>query len=484
MTIALERPDLAAALAGDNPWTTELPAAIRPARRGPVTHPHAPGLDLVGAHARVPLATGGTAEYANLDHGASAPALRVVRDTVDELLERYASVHRGAGWHSKVCTSLYEGSREPIRSFVGGRADDAVIFTRHTTDSFNLLAHCLPARTTVVVFETEHHAALLPWSAERAPGRDRRVVRLPAPDSPAHAVALVDQALRRRAPGPALLVITGASNVTGEVWPVAELARVARSRGARTALDAAQLAPHRPFSITDLGVDYVALSGHKLYAPYGTGALIGRADWLAAAPPYLIGGGATASVRDDATDYKPLPDRHEAGSPNVPGAVALATACHVLATADREALAQAETALTETLRRGLAGIPGVTVHSLFGDRADSIGVATFTIAGQKPAVVAAALSAEHGIGVRDGAFCAHPLVRKLLGAAGCADAENGQALRASVGLGTTTEHVQRLVQAVESIAERGPRLRYVVRDGRPVPAVDGRELPLIAPWQR
>ena len=160
------------------------------------------------------------------------------------------------------------------------------------------------------------------------------------------------------------------------------------------------------------------------------------------------------------------------------------TACHVLAAADRETLAQAETALTETLRRGLAAIPGVTVHSLFGDRADSIGVVTFTVAGQQPAVIAAALSAEHGIGVRDGAFCAHPLVRRLLGAAGCTDADNGQALRASVGLGTTTEHVQRLVRAVESIAEHGPRLRYVTRDGRPVPAVDARELPVIAPWQR
>ncbi len=326
--------------------------------RGPAGIRSAPGLDVVGAGARVPLAAGGTAEYANLDHGASAPALRVVKETVDAVLERYASVHRGAGWHSKVCTSLYEGRGEPVRSFVGGRADDAVIFTRHTTDSFNLLAHCLPARTTVVVFETEHHAALLPWSPERTPAAtQRQVVRLPAPDSAEHAVALVDHALRRRTPGPALLVITGASNVTGEVWPVAELARVARSRGARVALDAAQLAPHRPFSIEELGVDYVALSGHKLYAPYGAGALIGRADWLAAAPPYLIGGGATASVTDDGTEFKPLPDRHEAGSPNVPGAVALATACHVLARADREALAQAEATLTRTLRRGWPASP-------------------------------------------------------------------------------------------------------------------------------
>ncbi len=477
MTAVLDRPDwISATSATERPcWSLEAPVTPKPG----VTHPHAPGLDVVGAHALVPLAGGGLIEYANLDHGASAPALRIVRDTVDALLERYASVHRGAGWHSKVCTSLYEGARGPVRNFVGGRSDDVVIFTKHTTDSFNLLAHCLPQRTTVVVFETEHHAALLPW--ER-PGVN--VVRLPAPSSPAEAVSAVDNALRNRPPGPALLVVTGASNVTGEIWPVTQLAAVARSRGARIALDAAQLAPHRPFSITELGVDYVAVSGHKLYAPYGAGALIGRADWLAQARPYLVGGGATATVTDQETTWKPLPDRHEAGSPNVPGAVALATACHALSQADRGGLAASEQALTERIRDGLADIPGVTVHTLFHGQVATIGVVTFTIAGQSSAVVAAALSAEYGIGVRDGAFCAQPLVRRLLGAAGCnVEDGTGHAIRVSVGLATTTEHVDRLVDAVESIASRGPRRRYVIVDGRPTPAVDDRELPRIAPWQ-
>ena len=478
MTAVLDRPDWLSATAAAHPvrWSAEAPIAPRPG----VSHPHAPGLEIVGAHSQVPLAGGGSVEYANLDHGASAPALRIVRDTVDALLERYASVHRGAGWHSKVCTALYEGARGPVRDFVGGRSDDAVIFTKHTTDSFNLLAHCLPARTTVVVFETEHHAALLPWE-----DRDGiNVIRLAAPTSPAEAVSAVDHALRTRPAGPALLVVTGASNVTGEIWPITALAAVARSRGARVALDAAQLAPHRPFSIEELGVDYVALSGHKLYAPYGAGALIGRSDWLAQARPYLVGGGATASVTDDETTWKPLPDRHEAGSPNVPGAVALATACHALAQADREDLAASEQALTERLRDGLLDIPGVTVHSLFGGRVQTIGVVTFTIAGQNSAVVAAALSAEHGIGVRDGAFCAQPLVRRLLGAAGCSVEDGtGHAIRASVGLGTTTEHVDRLVEAIDAIASCGPRRRYISVDGRPTPAVDDRELPLIAPWQ-
>lgn len=475
------RPDLLAALT-DRPlprFANAAPAAVDPCT---VAHPHAPGLEIVGQDALVPLVGGGQVTYANLDHAASAPALRVVKEAVDRSIAGYASVHRGAGWNSKLSTELYEGARRPVRSFVGGRTDDTVIFTRNTTDSLNLLAHSLPRRTTVVVFESEHHAALLPW--ERQDGIDgRTVVRLPVPALPELAVGAVDDALRRRAPGPALVVITGASNVTGELWPVAELARVARARGARIALDAAQLAPHRRFSISELGVDYVAVSGHKLYAPYGAGVLVGRSDWLDAAPPYLIGGGATAAVSETGTVYKTGPERHEAGSPNVAGAVALATACHALATSDAAAREQAEAALTGTIRTGLAAIPGVSVHTLFSGAADSIGVVTFTVADVPASIVAAALSAEHGIGVRDGAFCAHPLVRRLLGAAGCSDGTGpGQAVRVSVGLGSTTEHAHRLIAAVADIAARGPRAEYVVVDGRPVPADDDRQRPALAPW--
>ena len=282
MTLALDRPDLVAALVSDKP-SAAATFAFGSARRGPVTHPQAPGLEVVGAGVRVPLATGGTAEYANLDHGASAPALRVVRDTVDALLDRYASVHRGAGWHSRVCTSLYEGSREPVRSFVGGRADDAVIFTRHTTDSFNLLAHCLPARTTVVVFETEHHAALLPWSAGgRRTGSGAGWFGCPPPNQPRRPSNSSTTRCAVGPAGPALLVVTGASNVTGEIWPITELAAVARARGARVALDAAQLAPHRPFSIDRAAASTTSpCPATSCTRPYGAGALVGRADWLA-----------------------------------------------------------------------------------------------------------------------------------------------------------------------------------------------------------
>jgi selenocysteine lyase/cysteine desulfurase len=243
-------------------------------------------LQLAGDGLEVPVPGGRLVPYAHFDYAASAPSLLAVQDAVAEALSTDGSVHRGAGYTSQLTTRRYERAREIIRDFVGARARDAVIFTRNTTDAMNLLAHILPRGTTVVVFESEHHAALLPWE------RRHRTVRLPLPPTPEAAVRTADAALAAAPMGPRLLVVTAASNVTGELWPVAELARAARRHGARIAVDVAQLVPHRPVSMTELDVDYVAFSGHKLYAPYGAGCLVGRADWAVAARPYLYGGGA------------------------------------------------------------------------------------------------------------------------------------------------------------------------------------------------
>src|SRR5262249_45112268 len=200
-------------------------AEPRPGRAGPVSAAGTvPGgaaapLAVGGAGLPVPLVTGGTAPYANLDHAASAPCLTAVRDAVDRVLPWYASVHRGAGFASQVSTGLYERCRDAVRRFVGARPADAVVFCRNTTDAMNLLAHALPRGTGVVVFESEHHASLLPWHR-----RAVRVVRLPVPDSPDGALAAADRALAGLPVGPRLLAVTGASNLTGGLWPVPERA--------------------------------------------------------------------------------------------------------------------------------------------------------------------------------------------------------------------------------------------------------------------
>ncbi len=403
-------------------------------------------LRVIGEDVTVPLADGRTVAYANLDYAASAPCLEPVRQAIDAALPYYSSVHRGAGYASQVTTERYERARETVRAFVGAWRRDAVVFTRNTTDAMNLLAHALPAGATVVVFESEHHASLLPWH------RSARVVRLPVPESPDVAVAAAAEALRSAPAGPRLLVVTATSNVTGELWPVKELAHVAREHGARIAVDAAQIVPHRPFDMGALDVDYAAFSGHKLYAPFGAGCLVGRADWLRAAEPYLLGGGATASVGAGQVTWSADPQqRHEAGTPNVLGVVALAAACAALT--DWDTIVADEERLLHRLRTGLAALPGVRELSLWGERSPRVGIVSFVVEGRRARDVALALSDRYGIGVRDGKFCAHPLVRRLLGAGGggCADGD-GTALRASFGIGTTDQHVDRLLTALGRLA--------------------------------
>ncbi|MFF9766455.1 aminotransferase class V-fold PLP-dependent enzyme [Streptomyces sp. NPDC014636] len=443
-------------------------------------------LPVLGRDVTVPLVTGGEVSYAALDYAASAPALQRVWDDVAAYAPYYGSVHRGAGYLSQLSTDLFENARRTVAEFLGCRPADQVVFTRSTTDSLNLLARALPAGCQVFVFETEHHASLLPW-------QDANVTYLNAPRTPGQAVETLERALADRTVslegghGPALVCVTGASNVTGELWPVRELAAAAHAHGARIVLDAAQLAPHHPVDIAGLDVDWVAFSGHKLYAPFGSGVLAGRADWLQAAEPYLAGGGASRKVtrRQDGgvdVEWHESAARHEAGSPNVIGAYSIASACKALTEAGWDALVAREQHLVRTVREGLAEVPEVRILSLFGDDAPRVGVISFVVDGWNSSHFAAALSAEYGIGVRDGLFCAHPLVRTLLGTdpqtqgeCGAPEAAPGEkslnAIRVSFGAGTPDEHVERFVKAVGELVRDGAKWQYRTEEGRCVPAV-------------
>lgn len=416
---------------------------------------------VIGADLQVPVVTGGSLRYANLDYAASAPALAAVAAHVATALPYYASVHRGAGYASQVSTALLENSRTCVGRFLGARADDVVVFVRNTTDALNLLATAVPDGGSVLYLDVEHHANLVPWQ------RRGDIVLTAAPTLAATLRAL-DSAL---AANPvALVAVTGASNVTGELPPLAEIVEVAHRHGARVAVDAAQLAPHRRISLAESGVDYVALSGHKLYAPYGAGVLAGRRDWLDAAPAYLAGGGAVREVTTRTTEWAPAPARHEAGTPNVLGAAALAKACETLAGLGAAALEAHESALRERLIAGLARFAEVSVLRIWADSTDAIGVVAFTVAGFDAGLVAAYLSAEHAIGVRDGRFCAHPVLARLgLGKDG--------AVRASFGVGSTAEDADRLVDAIGALLRSGTACAYEVVDGRYAPVDDPRPLP-------
>lgn len=404
---------------------------------------------LVGAGVEVPCAGGMRRRYVHLDNAASTPALAVVRDAVDEFVPYYSSAHRGAGYKSRVTTAALEGAREAVAEFVEAREDDVVVFVRNTTEAINVLSATFAPDARVLHSPFEHHANMLPW-------RRQQVEVLPFASSPAELIELARSALRRAAGEIELVAISGASNVTGEVLPVDELTALAHEHGALVLLDAAQQAPHRPVSIRATGVDYLAISGHKLYAPYGAGVLVGRRGRLATAPPLLRGGGAIRAVTLDAVEWADLPDRCEAGSPNVVGAVALGVASDTLRRLGMERVAEHERALAGRLRERLRSVEGLRTLRMFevDPAADPVGVASFVMDDRDHRLVAAALGWEHGIGVRSGRFCAHPLLERLLGGS------PGGAVRVSLGLGSGPVDVDALTAALGEIAADDPAPRY------------------------
>lgn len=442
-------------------------AILRPLRAADVSAASAcAAVRLVGGDAEVSCVDGGRRRYVNLDYAASTPALPEVWRAVEAFVPWYSSVHRGSGVKSRLATEAFESTRSEVATFVGARPDHEVALVRNTTEAINVLAAALPDGTRVLGTPVEHHANMLPW-------RRHHLELLPFPGSADELCEACERQLRAARKPFDLVAVTGASNVTGEVWPLARLAEIAHRHGAQLFVDAAQLAPHRAIDMAAMGIDLLAFSGHKLYAPFGAGALVGDLSRLATTAPLLRGGGAIKLVTLDDVIWADGPERHEAGSPNVVGVIALGAACRSLAALGMDAIAQHERALSARLRAGLRRVPGLETLALWsGDDVDRVGVAAFQLPGHRHPQLAAILSAEHAIGVRHGCFCAHPLIAHLLGISdeelrelGTALAAGGRpampgAVRASLGLGTTAADLDRLTDALRDIARNGSATPY------------------------
>jgi len=425
---------------------------------------------------QVPRLDGSLGRYINFDNAASTPPLRAVEAAVRGFMPWYSSVHRGTGFKSQLATHAYEQARAITLGFVGADPDKHVcIFGKNTTEAINKLARRFPfqeGRDVVLVSMMEHHSNDLPYRAVA------RVVHVAVKPNGELDEADFDQKLAQYAGQVALVSISGASNVTGYINPTHRLAEKAHAAGAQILVDAAQLAPHRAVQMGALEdpahFDYLAISAHKLYAPYGTGALIGRRDTFEQGAPDLRGGGTVEIVTEDTVEWSAPPDREEAGSPNVVGAVALAAAIKTLQTAGMAAVAEHEAELTAYALRRLGALASVEI---LGDtdpnRAhERLGVIPFNIRGVPHFLTAAILGYEFGIGVRNGCFCAHPYILHLLGLSPEETArvrdemlahdrsEMPGLVRASFGLYNTVEEVEALAQALEKIA-RGEYLgRY------------------------
>ena len=424
---------------------------------------------IVGLERKVPLLDGRTVRYVNLDNAATTPALVDVVKTVNESLPFYASIHRGAGFKSRWSTSVFEQAREIVARFVGADLrHDTVIFGLNATGAINKLSYrlCLPRDFVVISTLLEHHSNDLPWR-KRA-----QVVRVRATPDGRLDEEDFDRQLEKYAGRIGLVAVTGASNVTGYLTPMHRLARKVHEAGAEILVDAAQLAPHRPIDMKPADdpehLDYVVLSAHKMYAPFGSGVLIGpKAAFLCGDPEYC-GGGTVQAVTTEHVDWADPPDRDEAGTPNAVGAVAMAAAAKALMEIGMDKIAAHEEQLVRYALRKLRKVKGVRLYGQTDPvkSYERVGVIPFNVEGVHHALVAAVLGSEGGIGVRKGCFCAHPYVVHLLGLSRT-EAEGWRArvvsgdrsalpgmVRASFGCYTSEEDIDRWVEMLERIAQK------------------------------
>jgi selenocysteine lyase/cysteine desulfurase len=372
---------------------------------------------IVGIDQQVPVLDGGLRPYINFDNAASTPTLKDVLDTVNEFMHWYSSVHRGTGFKSRVATQAYDDARRIVAEFVGANLNDhTVIFGKNTTDAINKLSYRLQLKENDVVLVSllEHHSNDLPWRAQA------HVEHVKADELGRLDVVDLDRLLEVYRGRVKLVAITGASNVTGHLPDIHAIAQKAHAAGAEILIDCAQLAPHRRVAMGDLDdpahLDYVSISAHKMYAPFGTGALIGRKDTFEKGEPEYRGGGTIEIVTVDNVEWAGAPDRDEAGSPNVAGAVALAAAIKALNQIGMDVIAEHEAELTAYALEQLKPIEQLEIYgeTEVATVRNRLGVIPLNVKGMSHFLVAAILGTEYGIGVRNGCFCAHPYLLHLM----------------------------------------------------------------------
>jgi len=432
--------------------------------------------DFIGLDTRYRLADGRTKRRHYLDSAASTLALRGARQVADELLRHYANTHSELHFSARIVGHAYDWAHAQVLKFVQADPEHHVAFFAGSgcTALLNRLARTLaarrPERDVVLVSLMEHHANDLPHRKHAG-----QVIHLPLTgETPAlGAVDLValEQLLEHYRGRVNYVAVSAASNVTGIVNPVHDIAALAHTHGAWVVVDASQSVAHAPLSLSDTGavereLDAVAFSGHKLYVPGSPGVMVVRRALLAGQEPDELGGGMVDDVSVNGyqvTDH--FPDREEAGTPNIPGAVQLGAVLNVL---QRIGMAQVHAAEQRLLRRLLAeltAIPGVRVYGdPDPDRTPRLGVVSFNLAGLEHGLVAAVLNDYHNVAVRNGCFCAHPYVRELLKPELWAldldpDANDAEALiqpwrgmvRASLGLYSTDEDIEALLTGVRDL---------------------------------
>lgn len=433
--------------------------------------------EIVGLEQQVPLLDGSLRQYVYFDNAASTPAFRCVLEKVNQALLWYSSANTGPGWKSLVISRALDSARQAVLRFFGGDPDhDVVIYGKNASEALNILAGSIPWEPGDVVLTSmmEHHSNDLPWRARA------QVEHIGVDANGALDLEDLDRLLKVFAGRVKLVAITGASNITGHMPPLHEAAVMAHRFGALLLADCAQLAPHRAVSLGEPGtaghIDFVTLSAHKIYAPFGTGVLIGPREFFRSAQPFHRGGGTVEVVTSTEVVLAGPPNRFENGSPNIIGMLALSSALNFLARVGMEQVAQHEIELTHYALEKLNRVPGVRIY---GDSDPQqayarLGVIPFNVVSVPHAKTAAVLSFEGAVGVRSGLFCTQPYIYQLLGTTPAeVEAYKRQAaandrtqrpglVRVSFGCYNTTAEIDRFVEMVERVARGDYRGQYRV----------------------
>lgn len=377
-----------------------------------------------------------------LDNAASSQVPQSVIDRTSKYLsEEHSNVHRGVHYLSQHATTAYEAAREKVKRFINAREAAECIFVRGCTEGVNLIAHSyckgfVIEGDEILVSQMEHHSNIVPWQVAAAE-RGARVRMIPMNSGGELIIEEYEAMLNERTK---IVAVSHVSNSLGTINPIKEMIATAHKFGVPVCVDAAQSVPHFPVDVQDLDADFFVFSGHKMFAPTGSGVAYGKREWLDKMPPYQTGGGMIRTVSFDGTTYAPIPEKFEAGTPAIAAAIGLGAAIDYLNALDFEAAAAYEHELLEYATTRLADIPEVKI---IGTAAQKAGVLSFTIDGIHPHDIGTILD-QQGIAIRAGHHCAQPVMNFF---------DVPATARASFAFYNTRDEIDKLADAVQKVIE-------------------------------
>ncbi|MBX3245510.1 MAG: cysteine desulfurase [Acidobacteria bacterium] len=377
-----------------------------------------------------------------LDNGASAQVPQAVIDRTSKYLaEEHSNIHRGVHYLSQHATTAYEAAREKVKRFINAPDVKECIFVRGTTEGINLVAHSYGHKfinegDEILVSQMEHHSNIVPWQMV-AEERGAVIKVIPMNESGELIIEEYENLLNERTK---MVAVAHVSNSLGTVNPIKEMIATAHKFGVPVCVDGAQSVPHFPVDVQDLDADFYVFSGHKMFAPTGSGVVYGKREWLDKMPPYQTGGGMIRIVSFEKTTFAPIPEKFEAGTPAIAAGIGLGAAIDYINSIDFEAAAKYEHELLEYATQRLEDIPGVTI---IGTAADKASVLSFTIEGVHPHDIGTILD-QQGVAVRAGHHCAQPVMQFF---------DVPATARASFAFYNTREEVDKLADAVQKVIE-------------------------------